>query len=707
MAMIQVAVYGKGGIGKSTISANMSYALSQKGLKVMQIGCDPKHDSTRLLLGGKSQKTVLDYVREVPVGRRRLEDVVVRGSGGVLCTEAGGPEPGVGCAGRGILTTFDILRKLGADRLKTDVRVYDVLGDVVCGGFAVPLRSEYADGVVLVTSGEFMSLYAANNILKGIRNFDTGRPRVMGIVLNSRGVPGEEAAVRRFATAVGTDVISVVPRDRLFSEAESRGGTVCELYPDSEASNCLTEIAERVVNVLSGRVGMTQARPLDDAQMSDLATGSEIRPHSEHNVEVRNGVCSGRGRSIRETKVMNSCAAYGAAATFLRLRDYTVIIHGPMSCAYLMDTSRGRTSLDLYAKGLYLAGPSHGIVSSMMDDSAAIFGGTRRLRDTLERVYSEGARKIAVITTCMPGIIGDDCPGIVEAFETSHPEAEVHLIPADGDVTGDFNDGMEMAAESLIQSFDDMLFCEDSVNLVGTSFFRIHSRRSSGTPEEILGPFGLDINCRFIDESSSEEISRFLAGGTDILISGSTPDRSLMNILSMHTGRKPFPLPLPTGIVEYESWVEAMGDAFDKTEISLRMISEAEEEYGSVTNRLRRFFNGKRVAVVLMASRPTWLLDILSDLECEVMLMSGNRGSWKGDFSAVGEGYGPSDLSADLGAFSPELVVGDVPLADTGYRQAWFSTVGVGYRPTLEFAEHLGRVMRLPASEGWREGHPA
>ena len=138
--MYQVAVYGKGGIGKSTMSANISVSLAEKGLKVMQGGCDPKHDSTRLLLGGRPQTTVLEYVRNVPVGRRRLDDVIETGTSGVLCTEAGGPEPGIGCAGRGILTTFDTLKKLGADKLDTDVRIYDVLGDVVCGGFAVPLR---------------------------------------------------------------------------------------------------------------------------------------------------------------------------------------------------------------------------------------------------------------------------------------------------------------------------------------------------------------------------------------------------------------------------------------------------------------------------------------------------------------------------------------------------------------------------------------
>ena len=202
--MYQVAVYGKGGIGKSTMSANISVSLAEMGLKVMQVGCDPKHDSTRLLLEGRAQTTVLDYVRNVPVGRRKLEDVIEVGTSGVLCTEAGGPEPGIGCAGRGILTTFDTLKKLGAENLDTDVRIYDVLGDVVCGGFAVPLRGEYADGIVLVTSGEFMAMYAANNIMKGLSNFDTGKPRLIGIILNSRGVEGEDETVRRFAKAAGT-----------------------------------------------------------------------------------------------------------------------------------------------------------------------------------------------------------------------------------------------------------------------------------------------------------------------------------------------------------------------------------------------------------------------------------------------------------------------------------------------------------------------
>ena len=178
--MKQIAIYGKGGIGKSTVSANISYQLSGEGFKVAQIGCDPKHDTTRLLLGGKTQTTVLDHINS---DSKNADDTISVGKNGILCIETGGPEPGVGCAGRGILTAFNFMENNKVISKDTDIMLYDVLGDVVCGGFAVPLRRKYANAVFIVTSGEFMSLYAANNVLKGIRNFDFDKRRVAGLIL--------------------------------------------------------------------------------------------------------------------------------------------------------------------------------------------------------------------------------------------------------------------------------------------------------------------------------------------------------------------------------------------------------------------------------------------------------------------------------------------------------------------------------------------
>lgn len=246
--------------------------LSTHGNKVMQIGCDPKHDSTRLLLNGKVQTTVLDYIKDTHPSKRSLDEIVMKGSEGILCIEAGGPEPGIGCAGRGILTTFDILKKLGANDIDVDYRIYDVLGDVVCGGFAVPLRNEYADAVLLVTSGEFMSLYAANNIMKGMLNF-SNRPRVAGLILNSRGMNSEYQIVERFSEATGIPIIAVIPRSPLFSDAESRGKTVLELFPDSEVAGSFRSIAARLADISEGNAEMYMPNPLNDDQMSDIAAG--------------------------------------------------------------------------------------------------------------------------------------------------------------------------------------------------------------------------------------------------------------------------------------------------------------------------------------------------------------------------------------------------------------------------------------------------
>lgn len=246
--MKQIALYGKGGIGKSTTSTNISAALSGMGLDILQIGCDPKRDSTRMLMHGRLIPTVMDQVRERGDKEITLKDVVFTGYGGVRCVEAGGPEPGVGCAGRGIIATFQVLERLGA--LHADVVVYDVLGDVVCGGFAMPMREGYAKEVYLVTSGELMSLYAANNICKAIKRLSgrsRGQCRLGGVICNAKNLPDEEELVATFADRIGSELIQFIPRDQIVQRAELNRMTVIEFAPDTPQAEVYRLLAGKIL----------------------------------------------------------------------------------------------------------------------------------------------------------------------------------------------------------------------------------------------------------------------------------------------------------------------------------------------------------------------------------------------------------------------------------------------------------------------------
>lgn len=242
----QIAIYGKGGIGKSTTTQNLTAGLVEKGNKVMVVGCDPKADSTRLLLGGLAQKTVLDTLREE--GEDIDLDLILKeGFKGTRCVESGGPEPGVGCAGRGIITSIGLLERLGAYTEDLDYVFYDVLGDVVCGGFAMPIREGKAKEIYIVASGEMMALYAANNISKGIARYARqGGVRLGGIICNSRNCDREAEVVRAFAEELGTQMIHFVPRDNVVQRAEIRKKTVIEFQPEANQADEYRELARKI-----------------------------------------------------------------------------------------------------------------------------------------------------------------------------------------------------------------------------------------------------------------------------------------------------------------------------------------------------------------------------------------------------------------------------------------------------------------------------
>ncbi|RZD17307.1 MAG: nitrogenase iron protein [Candidatus Acididesulfobacter guangdongensis] len=245
--MRQIAIYGKGGIGKSTTTQNTLAALAERGKKIMLVGCDPKADSTRLLLGGATQETVLNSVKDVGQENVTEEDVFRIGFGGVRCVESGGPEPGVGCAGRGIITSITTLEQLGAYEKELDYVFYDVLGDVVCGGFAMPIREGYAKEIYIVCSGELMALYAANNIAKGVLKFaNSGGVRVGGLICNSRNVDNEKDMVEAFAKKLGTQLIHFIPRDNVVQRAEIKKKTVIEHETGAKQADVYRELARKI-----------------------------------------------------------------------------------------------------------------------------------------------------------------------------------------------------------------------------------------------------------------------------------------------------------------------------------------------------------------------------------------------------------------------------------------------------------------------------
>jgi nitrogenase iron protein NifH len=287
----QIAIYGKGGIGKSTTTSNLSAALSDIGKKVMQIGCDPKNDSTTTLRWGRAIPTVLDTVRSR--SSTDLENIVYEGYNGILCVEAGGPEPGVGCAGRGIIAAIELLDNNGIiDDYAPDIIIYDVLGDVVCGGFAIPIRNGIADQVYTVTSSDYMAIYAVNNLFKGILKYSgSGGALLGGIIGNSIRNNLQKDMIDDFSEKTDTNVIKYVPRSTTITRCELDGVTTIEGAPDSAQAEIYRDLARSILKNENKYI----PKPFEANDLADWASSWINKLLDEENVENKGIQSSGAG----------------------------------------------------------------------------------------------------------------------------------------------------------------------------------------------------------------------------------------------------------------------------------------------------------------------------------------------------------------------------------------------------------------------------
>ncbi|WP_135605221.1 Ni-sirohydrochlorin a,c-diamide reductive cyclase ATP-dependent reductase subunit [Methanococcoides sp. NM1] len=257
----RIAIYGKGGIGKSSTASNVAAACADEGYKVMIIGCDPKSDSSITLLGGKRIPTILDLLRDgVDV---KEEDVIFKGYKGVQCVEVGGPEPGIGCAGRGIIVAIQTLKKISKSLNEMDLIIYDVPGDIVCGGFVAPIRKGLVKEAYVLTSGEYMPLYAANNICRGLAKINTP---LSGIICNSRSVSREEEIVTKFAAEIGSELMAFIPKEQIVQDCERDGFSVIEKAPDSNIAQIYRKLAKAIME----RDTSVMPKALDDERLREL-----------------------------------------------------------------------------------------------------------------------------------------------------------------------------------------------------------------------------------------------------------------------------------------------------------------------------------------------------------------------------------------------------------------------------------------------------
>lgn len=697
---MQIAVYGKGGIGKSTVSANLSAALAALGTKVLQIGCDPKHDSTRLLHHGQRITTVLDYLLNTSPDDQKPDDVLAEGYMGAGCIEAGGPRPGKGCAGRGILTAFEFLNKHSVLD-PYDVVVYDVLGDVVCGGFAVPVRKEYAQGIFLVTSGEAMSIYAANNILHGINNLDPDGSRIAGIIYNSRGAGDEKERVYEFARAVDLPICLSLPRSEAFLKAEREAKTLTEMDPGSREAELFTGLAEHIREGLQ----LYPAKPLSEEQMElfmrgeglgsdaglqsrtgrqneisafgdceacekagtdkETVTGEQRTDTASENVQPSGTASVPKKRALSDpfSRVpLSGCSYRGAVDLAVHIKDAAVLGHAPKSCtSYAVNglSSYGRNGL--FSRGIIYPSfiPQH-FDNTDIDIRDAVYGGAEHFREKALELAKKGNKYIVAVTSCIPGLSGDDLEPVKDELKAMG--VDMYIIHADGVEVGDYNDGMAFCYKAIaneaikpVENVD-----KESINIVYELNWSLNTQDNYEKIEALLKAMGIRVNCRYLYDTTMEEINGFLRAPYCIMAREDKLGREIKELFENKYGCSFIADSFPRGFGETRDLVTKLGILYSKEKEAAVLIEKGTNEYNAALRSLRQSFEGIDVMAFLGNSSP-WVKELLQDLELDLkyVLTPENEADNQGWTYRFSEAYGKDreEFSAKAERIRPKLIL--------------------------------------------------
>jgi len=738
---LRIAIYGKGGIGKSTIAANLSSAFALKGKRVLQIGCDPKHDSTRLVLGGRSVKTVLEYLQDVDPRNHKLEDVVHTGIHGITCIEVGGPEPGVGCAGRGILSAFTLLEKLGFEEDRYDVIVYDVLGDIVCGGFAIPLRSDFARAVLLVSSEEFMPIYAANNILGGINNVSGLSNRVFGIFHNVRDNEASTQTIDAFAEAVGLPVVSRLARTPRIQEAEAAGRPVQAVFPDSTEARVFADLAEALLDdpalhvpmpllddnlervVIHGQPPVYKERDADQAgrdDESDAGLGSTTFTRAVDlkftNIEAPpTDPFYYRKKPIRPPVM--ECAFHGAVLLALKLRDAYVVAHSPESCTHMRRLEACGMSSEMFRrrKGFYPDPMVPNLVCTNMKERELIYGGTDALTETLKEVLAKRPPVVFIVTTCAPAIIGDNYAEAIRNAQPVSPDTKIVLLRSDGNLTGGGLNG------TLSALFDGFLPLgkgpgptkEKCVNLVMDWEYE-----DSQSVEQILRRIGISINARFSDgyrDATVADIRKLHEAPLTLLcarnflteIIRKYMQESHRSVIARHS--------FPRGFRETELWLREIGEFFGIEKRVEEVIAEERATYEAAMAPCRSVLAGKRLALFTRGRPVDEIVDAALDTGMEVVLIGIMERKESSLFRTRHEGAVPVRFGVRPDDRIPIIREEKVDAVYTMTRHdlppevVFLDTVGgyhTGFGACVKLAERWVRLFQAPLQEGWKKDFP-